>query len=164
MMLLAHIDVVEAKREDWSTDPFKLVEQDGYFYGARHGDDKFMAAVFVANFIRYRQEGSSPIATSSSCSRPTRRRSTRTTWHEWLLRNKRDLIDAEFALNEGGGRRPRKGKPLRVGIQTSEKVFVNYRLEVQDKGGHSSLPGPDNAIYRLAEGLVRLGKYAFPIS
>ena len=165
MMLLAHIDVVEAKREDWSTDPFKLVEMDGYYQARGTADDKFMAAAFVANFIRYRQEGYKPerdiilvLETDEETLDKDHMGIT------WLLKNKRDLIDAEFALNEGAGVGLDKGKPLRNGIQTSEKIFVNFSLEVKDKGGHSSQPGPDNAIYRLAEGLVRLGKYAFPVN
>jgi len=165
MMLLAHIDVVEAKREDWSTDPFKLVELDGYYQARGTADDKFMAAAFVANFIRYRQEGYKPerdiilvLETDEETLDKDHMGMT------WLLKNKRDLIDAEFVLNEGAGVGLDKGKPLRIGIQTSEKVFVNFSLEVKDKGGHSALPGPDNAIYRLSEGLVRLGKYAFPVN
>ena len=165
MMLLAHLDVVEAKREDWSTDPFKLVEQDGYYYGRGTLDDKFMAAVFVANLIRYKKEGYSPdrdlILVLETDEETLDKDKVGMTW---LLSNKRALIDAEFALNEGGGVALDKGKPLRVGIQTSEKIFTNFTLEVRDVGGHSSLPGSENAIYRLAQGLVRLGKYQFPIS
>ena len=107
------LDVVEARREDWSTDPFKLIEKDGYFYGRGSGDDKYMAAAFVANLIRYKQEGFSPTATSSWRSRPTKRFSTqRALGIQWLLKNHRDLIDAEFALNEGGGVGLQDGKPL----------------------------------------------------
>jgi acetylornithine deacetylase/succinyl-diaminopimelate desuccinylase-like protein len=165
MMLLAHMDVVEAKREDWSTDPFKLVEADGYYQARGSGDDKFMAAAFTANMIRYKKEGYRPerdivlvLETDEETLDKDRVGMT------WLLANKRSLIDAEFALNEGGSVSLENGKPLRVGIQTSEKVFVNFTLEVKDKGGHSSQPGPDNAIYRLSEGLVKLGKYQFPMN
>ena len=164
ILLLAHIDVVEARREDWSTDPFKLVEKDGYFYARGSGDDKFMAAAFVANLIRYRQEGYRPerdiilvLETDEEIL------DANGVGMSWLIRNHRDLIDAELALNEGAGVGLKNGKPLRNGLQTSEKVPANYRLEVKNPGGHSSLPRRDNAIYRLAEGLARLGKYEFPV-
>src|SRR5215813_2008501 len=165
MMLLAHIDVVEAKREDWSVDPFKLTEKDGYFYGRGSGDDKYMAATFVANLIRYKQEGYRPdrdiilaLETDEEIL------DANAMGIQWLLKNHRDLIDAEFALNEGGGVGLKRGKPIRNSIQTSEKVYLNYQLEVRNKGGHSSVPSTDNAIYHLAEGLARLGKFSFPVS
>ena len=164
MLLLAHIDVVEAKPEDWSVDPFKLIEKDGYFYGRGSMDDKFMAAVFVANLIRYKQEGYKPdrdIIVVLEADEEIL--DVNAVGMQWLLKNHRDLIDAEFALNEGGSVGLQNGKPLRNGVQTSEKVPVNYRLEVRNAGGHSSVPGRDNAIYRLAEGLVRLGKFDFPM-
>jgi acetylornithine deacetylase/succinyl-diaminopimelate desuccinylase-like protein len=164
LLLLAHIDVVEARREDWSTDPFKLVEKDGYFYARGSGDDKFMAAAFVANLIRYRQEGYRPerdiilvLETDEEIL------DANGVGMSWLIKNHRDLIDAELALNEGAGVGLKKGKPLRNGLQTSEKVPANYRLEVKNPGGHSSLPRRDNAIYRLAEGLARLAKFEFPV-
>jgi acetylornithine deacetylase/succinyl-diaminopimelate desuccinylase-like protein len=164
ILLLAHIDVVEAKAEDWSVDPFKLIESDGYYYGRGSGDDKYMAAVFVANLIRYRNEGYKPerdIIVALETDEEILDKDA--VGIQWLLKNHRDLIDAEFALNEGAGVGLDKGKPLRVGVQTSEKVFMNYRLEVKDPGGHSSLPGRSNAIYRLAEGLARLGRFDFPM-
>jgi acetylornithine deacetylase/succinyl-diaminopimelate desuccinylase-like protein len=164
ILLLAHIDVVEAKREDWSVDPFKLLEKDGYFYGRGTGDDKFMAAAFVANLIRYRQEGLKPdrdiilvLETDEEIGDANQ------LGIRWLLANHRDLIDAEFALNEGAGVGLKNGKPIRNGVQTAEKVYVNYRLEVTNRGGHSSLPRKDNAIYRLADGLARLAKHDFPV-
>ena len=164
IMLLAHIDVVEAKREDWSMDPFKLIEKDGYFYGRGTADDKFMAAAFVANLIRYRQEGYRPsrdlivvLSTDEEIG------DANSMGIRWLLANQRALIDAEFALNEGAGVGLKSGKPLRHGVQTAEKVPVNYRLEAKNAGGHSSLPVKDNAIYRLAEGLARLSKFDFPV-
>jgi acetylornithine deacetylase/succinyl-diaminopimelate desuccinylase-like protein len=164
MLLLAHIDVVEAKREDWSVDPFKLIENDGYFYGRGSMDDKFMAAVFVANLIRYKQEGYKPdrdIIVALEADEEIL--DVNAVGMQWLLKYHRDLIDAEFALNEGGSVSLKNGKPLRNGVQTSEKVPVNYRLEVKNAGGHSSVPSKDNAIYHLADGLVRLGKFDFPI-
>ncbi len=164
ILLMAHLDVVEARREDWSVDPFKLLEKDGYFYGRGSGDDKFMAATFVANMIRYKQEGYKPdrdiillLETDEEIL------DADAVGIQWMLKNHRDLIDAEFALNEGGGVGLKNGKALRNSVQTSEKVPVNYSLEVTNSGGHSSLPRKDNAIYRLAEGLGRLSRYDFPV-
>jgi len=164
MLLLAHMDVVEARREDWSVDPFKLTEKDGFYYGRGSGDDKFMAAAFVANMIRYKQENYRPdrdIILALDTDEETIDRDA--VGIQWLLKNHRDLIDAEFALNEGGGVGLKRGKPIRNSVQTSEKVTFTYDLEVTNKGGHSSVPTADNAIYRLAEGLARLGKFAFPL-
>jgi acetylornithine deacetylase/succinyl-diaminopimelate desuccinylase-like protein len=164
ILLLAHIDVVDAKREDWSMDPFTLQEKDGYFYGRGSGDDKFMAAAFVANLIRYKQEGLRPerdlilaLETDEEIGDADK------LGIRWLLANHRDLIDAEFALNEGAGVGTKGGRALRNGLQTAEKVYVDYRLEVTNRGGHSSLPRKDNAIYRLAEGLARLARHDFPV-
>jgi acetylornithine deacetylase/succinyl-diaminopimelate desuccinylase-like protein len=165
LLLLAHLDVVEAKKEDWSPDldPFKLTERDGYYYGRGSIDDKAMAAIFVANLIRYKQEGF----------RPDRDIILALTADEegggyngasWLVTNHRDLVDAEFGLNEGGGGRERAGKPLFNGVQTAEKMSRNFTLEVKNKGGHSSLPVKDNAIYTLAAGLERLSKFDFPVN
>ncbi|MGY3608769.1 MULTISPECIES: M20/M25/M40 family metallo-hydrolase [unclassified Bradyrhizobium] len=165
ILLLAHIDVVPANREDWSVDPFKLTEQDGYFYARGSGDDKYMAAAFVTNLIRYKKEGYKPdrdiilaLETDEEIL------DANGLGIQWLLKNHRDLIDAEFALNEGGGVGLKDGKPIRNTVQTSEKVSLSYLLEVKNRGGHSSVPVKDNAIYRLAEGLVRLSKFSFPIN
>src|SRR5258706_862653 len=145
ILLLAHIDVVDAKREDWTTDPFKLVEQDGYFYARGSGDDKFMAATFVANLIRYRQEGHRPERDIivALLTHEEVRASNKLGIH-WLLEHQRALIHAEFALNEGASVGLRNGKPIRNGVQTSEKNYVDYSLEVKNSGGHSSLPRKDN--------------------
>jgi acetylornithine deacetylase/succinyl-diaminopimelate desuccinylase-like protein len=164
ILLLAHLDVVEARRQDWSTDPFQLIEREGYFYGRGTSDDKYMAAAFIANLIRYHEEGYKPerdIILALETDEEILDRNG--VGIQWLLRNHRDLIDAEFALNEGGGVELRDGKPFRNAVQTSEKYILNYRLEVTDRGGHSSLPRNDNPIYRLSEGLVRLSKFNFPI-
>jgi acetylornithine deacetylase/succinyl-diaminopimelate desuccinylase-like protein len=164
MLLLAHMDVVEARREDWSVDPFKLTEKDGFYYGRGSGDDKYMAATFVANMIRYKQENYRPdrdIILALDTDEETIDRDA--VGIQWLLKNHRDLIDAEFALNEGGGVGLKRGKPIRNSVQTSEKVTFTYDLEVTNKGGHSSVPTADNAIYHLAEGLARLSKFAFPL-
>jgi acetylornithine deacetylase/succinyl-diaminopimelate desuccinylase-like protein len=164
ILLVAHLDVVPADRADWSVDPFKLTEKDGYFYARGSGDDKYMAAVFVANLVRYKQEGYKPdrdiiVALETD---------EEILDHDglgiqWLIKNHRDLIDAEFALNEGGGVGLKDGKPIRNSVQTSEKFSVTFRLDVKNRGGHSAVPMKDNAIYRLAEGLVRLSKFTFPL-
>jgi acetylornithine deacetylase/succinyl-diaminopimelate desuccinylase-like protein len=165
ILLMAHLDVVEARREDWTSDPFKLLEKDGYFYARGSGDDKFMAATFVSLMIRYKQENYRPdrdiillLETDEEIL------DANAVGVQWMLKNHRDLIDAEFALNEGGGVGSKNGKPLRNSIQTSEKVPVNYSFDVKNSGGHSSLPTRDNAIYHLAEGLERLSQYDFPVS
>ena len=164
ILLLAHLDVVEARREDWSIDPFKLLEKDGYLYGRGVWDDKFMAAVFVANLIRYKQEGFRPVRDIIVALETDEENGDRDMLGiQWLLKNHRDLIDAEFALNEGAGVGLKNGKPLRNGVQTSEKVSFSYRLEVKNRGGHSAFPSRDNAIYHLAEGLARLAQFEFPV-
>jgi len=164
LLLMAHIDVVEAKREDWTTDPFQLVEKDRYFYGRGTGDDKYMAATFITNLIRYKQEHFRPdrdlivvLETDEEAGDPDKY------GIGWLLRNHRDLIDAELALNEGGGVGVKDGKPIYNSIQTSEKVFQSFWLEVHNPGGHSSQPRRDNAIYDLAAGLERLSRFDFPV-
>jgi len=165
ILLVAHLDVVPANREDWSVDPFKLTEKDGYYYARGSGDDKYMGAAFVANLIRYKNEGYKPdrdIIVAMETDEEILDRDG--LGIQWLLKNHRDLIDAEFALNEGGGIGLRDGKPIRNSVQTSEKVSLSYLLEVKNKGGHSSVPSRDNAIYHLAEGLVRLSKFSFPLN
>jgi len=164
ILLVAHLDVVPALRSDWTVDPFKLTEQDGYYYARGSSDDKYMAASFVANLIRYRQEGYKPdrdIIVALETDEEILDHDM--LGIQWLLKNHRDLIDAEFALNEGGGVGLKDGKAIRNSIQTSEKVAVNFQLEVKNSGGHSSVPRKDNAIYRLAEGLARLSKFDFPL-
>jgi acetylornithine deacetylase/succinyl-diaminopimelate desuccinylase-like protein len=163
ILLLAHTDVVDARREDWSVDPFKLTERDGYFYGRGTTDDKFMAAAFVANLIRYKQEGYTPerdIIVALEADEEIG--DANVLGIRWLLANHRSLIDAEFALNEGGRVGLKGGKPLWNSVQTAEKVFISYKLEVTDRGGHSSLPTKDNPIHRLAEALARLSRFSFP--
>src|SRR6266566_3825533 len=164
ILLLAHLDVVPALREDWSVEPFKLTEKDGYFYARGTSDDKYMAAAFVTNLIRYKQEGYKPerdIIVALETDEEIL--DADGLGIQWLLKHHRDLIDAEFALNEGGGVGLKDGKPIRNSVQTSEKVSLSYQLDVRDSGGHSSVPRKDNAIYRLAEGLVRLSKFSFPL-
>ncbi|PYR49734.1 MAG: peptidase M20 [Acidobacteria bacterium] len=162
VLLLAHLDVVEAKREDWSFDPFTLLEKDGYFYGRGTSDDKGMAAQFMANLIRLKQERFVPdrdliLALTAD------EEGGDSNGVLWLLANHRDLIDAELAINEGGGGVARSGKYLVVEVQAAEKVYQDFRLEVHNGGGHSSLPIRNNAIARLAAGLTRLGAFEFPV-
>ena len=163
LLLLAHLDVVEANREDWSFDPFKLLEQDGYFYGRGTSDDKAMAASFVANMIRYRQEGFVPdrdlILALTADEEGGGHNGV-----AWLLKEHRGLIDADLAINEGGGGALQNGRRVANSIQASEKIFQTYRLEVTNRGGHSSLPVKDNAIWHLAGGLARLAEFDFPVN
>jgi acetylornithine deacetylase/succinyl-diaminopimelate desuccinylase-like protein len=163
LLLLAHLDVVEAKREDWPADPFVLREEGGYFYGRGTTDDKAMAAIFVANLIRYRQEGYRPerdLIVALTADEETDR-----TWNgvDFLLTKHRPLIDAELGLNEGGGGQLKDGKRVANTVQASEKIYQSFRLEVKNPGGHSSLPVPENAIYRLSEGLGRIARHRFPV-
>lgn len=163
ILLLAHTDVVEAKREDWSMDPFTFVERDGYFYGRGTGDDKAQAALWIANLIRYKREGFKPDRDIIVALTADEEGGGPYNGVEWLLKNKRELIDAELCLNEGGWGEAVAGKRLSNNVQVSEKYVRNYRLEVRNQGGHSSLPVSDNAIYHLAAALDRLSKFAFPL-
>ncbi len=163
ILLLAHTDVVEAKREDWSTDPFTLVEKDGYFYGRGTGDDKAQAAVWIANLIRYKREGFKPDRDIIVALTADEEGGGPYNGVQWLLANHRDLIDADLCLNEGGWGEELNGKHISNDVQVSEKYVVNYRFEVRNPGGHSSLPVANNAIYHLAGALTRLGEFAFPL-
>jgi acetylornithine deacetylase/succinyl-diaminopimelate desuccinylase-like protein len=162
ILLLAHLDVVMALPTDWSTDPFKLVEKDGYYYGRGSIDDKAMASIFVANMIRYKKEGFVPDRDIILALTPDEEKSG-LLGASWLAENHKDLIDAEYALNEGGGGSLKNGKPFLQAIQATEKAFTNFTLTVKNPGGHSSVPRPDNAIYQLAEGLVRFEHFKFPV-
>jgi acetylornithine deacetylase/succinyl-diaminopimelate desuccinylase-like protein len=162
IMLLAHIDVVEAKREDWARDPFKLVEENGYFYARGASDDKAMASSFTDAMVRYRKEGFKPrrdIKLALTCGEETP-----DTFNgvSWLLANHRDLMDAAFALNEGAGGRLDGDKRVYLGIQAGEKVYQDFTVSTTNPGGHSSRPVKDNAIYHLATGLAKVGQYDFP--
>jgi acetylornithine deacetylase/succinyl-diaminopimelate desuccinylase-like protein len=163
ILLLAHSDVVEARREDWSMDPFQFIEKDGYFYGRGTGDDKAQAAVWIANLIRYKREGFRPNRDLIVAITADEEGGGAYNGVEWLIKNRRDLIDADFCLNEGGYGDMVGGKKISNNIEVAEKYVINFRLEVRNKGGHSSMPVPDNAIYHLAGALDRIGKFGFPL-
>ena len=164
LLLLAHVDVVEANRADWERDPFTLVEENGYFYARGSSDDKAQAAVWVDTLARFKREGYKPkrtIKMALTCGEET---SGAFNGAQDLAKNHRDLIDAEFALNEGaGGLLDQQGKPVVLNIQAGEKFPQNYRLEVTNTGGHSSRPVKENAIYRLSDALIKIRAYEFPI-
>ena len=164
ILLLAHIDVVEARREDWERDPFTLIEEGGYFYARGALDDKSMAATWVDTLIRLRGERTKPRRTvkmALTCGEET---SGAFNGAEYLVKEKRDLIDAAFALNEGAwGMLDASGKRVMMGVQAGEKTTQNFRLEVQNPGGHSSRPVKNNAIYHLASALTRIEHHEFPI-
>jgi acetylornithine deacetylase/succinyl-diaminopimelate desuccinylase-like protein len=163
VLLLAHIDVVEAKREDWTRDPFKLVEENGTFYARGVIDDKAEAAIWVDTLIRYKQEKYRPlraIKLALTCGEET---AGAFNGAQWLVDNQRDLIDAAFAVNEGAfGELDAEGHKVALEVQAGEKLAQNFRLEVTNPGGHSSRPLKDNAIYRLSAALLRIEGYEFP--
>jgi len=163
ILLLAHTDVVEAKREDWSMDPFELIEKDGYFYGRGTADDKAQAAVWIANLIRYKREGFHPDRDLIIALTADEEGGGPYNGVDWLLKNRRELIQAEYALNEGGRGESQDGKRIANDIGLAEKTYADFRLEVRNKGGHSSRPVPDNAIYHLAGALYRLSSFTFPM-
>ncbi len=162
ILLMAHLDVVDARKEDWTTDPYQFVEKDGWYYGRGTSDNKAGAAMLVANFIRYRKEGFVPdrdLIVVLTADEETSGESIR-----WLVTEHRALVDADYALNtDGGGGDYRDWKPIRFNVQAAEKVYQSFTLEVRNKGGHSSRPVPDNAIYHLARALSRIGDHTFPV-
>ena len=164
ILLLAHLDVVEAKRADWQRDPFKLVEENGYYYARGAVDDKAMASIWVDTLVRFAKAGYKPkrtIKLALTCGEET---SGAFNGAEWLAKNKRDLIDAAYALNEGGGgRTDGHGKVLNQTLQVGEKAYQDFTLTATNPGGHSSQPVPDNAIYELSAALLKVGAYEFPI-
>ncbi|GGE05264.1 peptidase M20 [Tsuneonella deserti] len=163
MLLLGHIDVVAAKREDWVRDPFKLVEENGYYYARGILDDKFQSAVWADTLIRMKEAGYKPkrtIKMALTCGEET---DTAFNGAQYLSTEKRDLIDAAFALNEGGGgRTDGKGHLLVQTIQVGEKVYQDFKLTTTNPGGHSSAPVPENAIYDMSRALDRISKHEFP--
>jgi acetylornithine deacetylase/succinyl-diaminopimelate desuccinylase-like protein len=164
ILLLAHIDVVEANRADWARDPFTLVEEEGFFYARGSSDDKAQAAIWVDTLARFKREGFRPkrtIKMALTCGEET---AGAFNGAQYLAAHERSLIDAEFGLNEGaGGLLDENGKPVVLNIQAGEKFPQNYRLEVTNPGGHSSRPIRENAIYRLADALVKLRAHDFPV-
>lgn len=164
ILLLAHLDVVEAKREDWTRDPFKLVEEDGYFYGRGTADDKSVAAVWVDTMVRFKIDHVAhrhPLKLALTCGEET---TGAFNGAQYLASHERNLIDAEFGLTEGGwGAMDATGRRIALNINAGEKFPQNYQLEVTNPGGHSMRPTKDNAIYRLAAGLLKVGAYDFPI-
>jgi acetylornithine deacetylase/succinyl-diaminopimelate desuccinylase-like protein len=163
LLLLAHTDVVEAKREDWSLDPFQFTERDGYFYGRGTEDDKAQAAIWIANLIRYRRENFQPDRDIIVALTADEEGGGPFNGVEWLIKNHRELIDSDICLNEGGRGDLIDGKKAANNVQVSEKYVINFRVEVRNKGGHSSLPVADNAIYHLTGALDRLSKFGFPL-
>jgi acetylornithine deacetylase/succinyl-diaminopimelate desuccinylase-like protein len=165
LILLAHIDVVEAKREDWERDPFVLTEEDGYFYARGAMDDKAMAAIFTDSMVRYKRGGYRPERTIKLMLTCGEESPNVFNGLKYLIENHRDLIDGEFALNEGAGGRldPATGKYVFNGVQAGEKLYQDYTIEVTNPGGHSSRPVPDNAIYRLGAALAKVQALEFPI-
>jgi acetylornithine deacetylase/succinyl-diaminopimelate desuccinylase-like protein len=162
ILVIAHLDVVEARREDWTTDPFQFVEKDGYFYGRGTQDMKESDAILVTTFIRLKREGYQPdrdiiLALTAD------EEGGKSNGVEWLLKNHPDLVDAAFALNpDAGGVTTIKGKPLNVDVEANEKLYADFELDATNPGGHSSLPVPDNAIYHIANALSRLEHAPFP--
>ena len=163
IVFLAHLDVVEARRDDWSMEPFRLTEKDGWLYGRGTLDVKDEVADLVTNLIRLKREGYIPerdiiVALTDD------EEAGDANGAAWLLEHRRELVDAAYAINlDAGGAQMQNGRRLRNPVQTSEKIYATYRLEITGAGGHSSLPGKDNVIYTLARGLDRLSRYAFPV-
>jgi acetylornithine deacetylase/succinyl-diaminopimelate desuccinylase-like protein len=163
ILIIGHLDVVEARRADWTTDPFQFVEKDGYFYGRGTQDMKGSDAVLVTGFIRLRRENYHPdrdiiLALTAD------EEGGKSNGVEWLLKNHRDLIDAAFVLNaDAGGVTTVKGKPVNVDVEANEKLYADYQVSATNPGGHSSLPVPDNAIYHVADALGRLERTPFPV-
>src|SRR6201986_4674283 len=164
ILIIAHLDVVEALRSDWTTDPFKFVEKDGYYYGRGTQDMKENAAILVTTFIRLKKEGFKPnrdliLALTAD------EEGGKSNGVDWLLKNHRDLVEAAFVLNaDSGGVDLEHGKPVSFNVEATEKLYGDYLLTATNPGGHSSLPGPDNAIYHIADALIRLQAYIFPFS
>jgi acetylornithine deacetylase/succinyl-diaminopimelate desuccinylase-like protein len=162
LLLIGHLDVVEANREDWSADPFTFIEKEGFYYGRGTQDMKSGDAIMIATLIRFKKEGYKPdrdiiLALTAD------EEGGKSNGVDWLLKNHRDLVDAEFVFNhDGGGILSDHGKPIMMTVDATEKLYADFHLSVTDPGGHSSLPRPDNAIYSLADGLQRLQQYQFP--
>jgi acetylornithine deacetylase/succinyl-diaminopimelate desuccinylase-like protein len=163
VLLIGHLDVVEARRSDWTTDPFQFVERDGYYYGRGTQDMKSDDAIWVTEFIRLKREGFQPDRDLILALTADEEGGT-SNGVDWLIKNHRDLVEAEFVLNsDGGGVDTDNGKPIVISLNASEKLYADFELTVLNAGGHSSLPVPDNAIYHLADALDRLEHFQFPL-
>jgi acetylornithine deacetylase/succinyl-diaminopimelate desuccinylase-like protein len=162
ILFIGHLDVVEALRSDWTTDPFQFIEKDGFYYGRGTNDMKSEDAIMVTTFIRLKKEGYKPdrdliLALTAD------EEGGKYNGVDWLLKNHRDLVDAEFVINpDGGGVTLEDGKPVIMSVDATQKLYADFQLEVTNPGGHSSLPKPDNAIYQLADALIRIEHYQFP--
>jgi acetylornithine deacetylase/succinyl-diaminopimelate desuccinylase-like protein len=163
ILLLAHLDVVAANRSDWPRDPFTLHEENGFFLGRGTADDKAMASIFVANLLRMKKEGFVP-GRDIVLALTADEEGGDANGVAWLIEKHKPLIDAAYAINEGGGGTLADGKPIFHSIQAAEKVPANFTLTATNRGGHSSVPRPDNAIYSLAAALSRIGQSPFPVA
>jgi len=162
LLLLAHLDVVEAKREDWSVEPFTLLERDGFFYGRGTADDKAMAAIWTELLVELARSRA-PLRRDLILALTADEEGGRENGVDWLLRQQRPLVDAGLVINEGGGGHLRGGRYLLHAVQAAEKTYADFELSVRDKGGHSSRPTGENPIYRLADALGRIGRFRFPV-
>src|ERR1700728_141725 len=162
VLMICHLDVVEARREDWSMDPFQFIEKDGYFYGRGSGDIKDGDAILMAAMIRLKQENFQPdrdiiLALTAD------EEGGRFNGVDWLLKNHRDLVDAEYVINpDAGGVYTDNGRPVDIELEVTEKLYASFQLRATNPGGHSSLPVPDNAIYHIADALAKLQHSVFP--
>ncbi len=162
LLLIGHLDVVEAHREDWTTDPFSFIEKDGFYYGRGTQDMKSGDAIMLTTLIRFKKEGYVPdrdiiLALTAD------EEGGKSNGVDWLVKNRHELIDAEIVFNhDGGGILSDHGKPVMMTVDATEKLYADFQLSVTNSGGHSSLPRPDNAIYSLANALIRLEHYQFP--
>jgi acetylornithine deacetylase/succinyl-diaminopimelate desuccinylase-like protein len=164
LLLLAHLDVVEARPSDWKTDPFKLREQGGYYVARGAVDDKAMAAAYVSVLCQFKREGFTPNRDIvMALTADEERGGTPENGAQWLVRNRRSLVEAEYGINEGGRGELRHGQPIAHIVQVAEKTYVDYQFEATGPGGHSARPTPDNPVYDLAEALVRLRQFQFPV-
>jgi acetylornithine deacetylase/succinyl-diaminopimelate desuccinylase-like protein len=162
ILIICHLDVVEARREDWTTDPFQFVEKDGYFYGRGTQDMKDSDAILVTTFIRLKREDYRPNRDLILALTADEEGGT-ANGVDWLLKSHRDLIDADFVLNpDSGGVNTKNGKPIDIDVEATEKLYADFQLTSRNPGGHSSLPVPDNAIYHIADALARLEHSPFP--
>jgi len=166
ILFMAHLDVVEARKADWSTDPFQCIEKDGYFYGRGSADNKSGDTILMTSFIRLKSEGYGPDRDLiMALTADEEADDTGENGIHWLFEKHRELIDAEYAINtDGGSLQTKKGTKLLNELQYAEKGYLSFALEVKNKGGHSSLPEKENAIYRLSRGLVRLSEFDFPVT